>query len=459
MLHCNISTKSNISTKIQFIKITKYKNMKKLLIFIITFFFFNITYADNSTYLLLEKNIYKENDYKKQITKIDYLLNIINSDFKVLAYLKPDLYSIKSKIVSDNFENIISNFQLNNPNFDYENNFKNLKKYELEASSSPYFLLKLKNLIIWWETNDLYIWSYVYLKNPVSQEKFLNKEYFSEFSKNLRININNYENTEILTDEDISKFENNSFYIKNNFDLDNLANYIIQNNIWFDSKIYSYYKKNKNILSNVWTKFITINSIHTKQKYWLSCESNSATYFANHFLENKISEINIIDSLPKNTSKITKIWKNYERWNPNLEFVWDIKKWVQTISKSKLTGYWVYANPISKVLNDFWIKNRVWWFNEFIIKNNILNNKPVIFWYLSNTDGWWADYNPVIWYSSWVEIKWYIWEHTWVIVWYDTDNSGDISKIYFYEWHNLEIQSMDFLEATKRASVFDMMIY
>ena len=122
--------------------------MKKLLIFIITLFFFNITYADNSTYLLLEKNIYKENDYKKQITKIDYLLNIINSDFKVLAYLKPDLYSIKSKIVLDNFDDLIFNFEKNNPNFDYENNFKNLKKYELEASSSPYFLLKLKNLII-----------------------------------------------------------------------------------------------------------------------------------------------------------------------------------------------------------------------------------------------------------------------------------------------------------------------
>lgn len=206
------------------------------------------------------------------------------------------------------------------------------------------------------------------------------------------------------------------------------------------------------------TLFLEKNLIQKLQEKNLSCESNSASLFATYILQKDIKESEIFDKLPKNTSKIQRIWWKYIWWDPYIEYVWNVN-WGQSKRISKFSWYWVYANPISQVLNDLWVKNTIKYFNSKDIISSLFANKPVMFWYLQNNDWWFMDNNPIVWNTKDnKKITWYIGQHTWIIVWVSFFTNKSINKIYFYEWLSSEIQIVDYQDILKRAKYFDMMI-
>lgn len=218
--------------------------------------------------------------------------------------------------------------------------------------------------------------------------------------------------------------------------------------------------KQELIVKNLENKkiFVTKQINQKLQEKPLSCESNSASLFASYFLETEISESQIFDKIPKNTSKIQRTPSKFIWWNPYTEFVWNING-KQTKSIANFTWYWVYAYPISNVLHDLWIKNEVKKFKKYEIVESILENKPVIFWYLDENEDGKIDTKPLVWYTqNWEKISWYVWQHTWLIIWISFYNNWDINEVYFYEWNNLDVQVVKYSELAYKAWFFDMMI-
>ncbi len=435
--------------------------MKKLLItLLIILISIPQTFATNTDYLMIiENEIYSQSWYINQISKIDELttkLNNINSA-KYWSF-KRELAKTKSIIIEQNFSEIIKNFQEQNPNFNYLSNFLNFKNSNIEASYSPFYLNTLKKNIIAWNLNSEYIWSFVYLLDYQKNQLQKNSNYVNDYKK---INNKNLETLKIdtpLNDNDKKIIAKLGYNLYNKDNLDNLKTYIINNNIWSDSILFIVYLKYKNFINTQTSFKIKTNSKHTLQKYNLSCEANSAKFFANHFKNNSITEDNIINNLPTYTWKIGKANNQVVWWNPNKEFVGNIK-WKQSSSFNKFTWYWVYAEPISKSLTKIWVENNVAKFDESIIKENLANNKPVMFWYLMNTASGNMYTKPIVWKNFWEEIKWYIGQHTWVITWVDLNEKWNISTVYFYEWRNLSEQKLAFSDLKYRASFFDMIIY
>lgn len=190
----------------------------------------------------------------------------------------------------------------------------------------------------------------------------------------------------------------------------------------------------------------------------LSCEVNSASLFASYFLEKDIKEEVILSRIPKYEQNPLRQSAKLVWWNPHTEFVWKIH-WKQTKNISKLTGYWVYAHPVSKALHQIGVPNEVKNFKKYDIVDALLQGNPVMFWYLqANVDGN-IDTKPVVWYTKDGEkIEWYIWQHTWLIVWVSFFTNGEINEVYFYEWKNLDVQVMKYKDLAYRASFFNMMI-
>lgn len=218
--------------------------------------------------------------------------------------------------------------------------------------------------------------------------------------------------------------------------------------------------KQKIALQNLKNKkvFISKELEQKLQEKPLSCEINSASLFATYFLQKNIEEETILSRIPKNEQKPL-----YQRakivWgNPYTEFVGRIHG-KQTKNLSKLTGYGVYAYPISNALHQIWVSNEVKKFKKSEIIDSLLQWNPIMFWYLqANKDGN-IDTKPVVWYTKEGEkIQWYIWQHTWLIVWASFFSNWEINEVYFYEWKNLDVQIMKYNDLSYRASFFDMMI-
>lgn len=216
----------------------------------------------------------------------------------------------------------------------------------------------------------------------------------------------------------------------------------------------------KEALKNLKTKklFVSWEIEQKLQEKPLSCEVNSASLFASYFLEREIQEAFILSHIPKNEQKPLRQSAKLVWGNPYTEFVWKIH-WKQTKNISKLSGYWVYAYPVSNALRQIWVPNEVKNFKKYDIVDALLQGNPVMFWYLqANIDGN-IDTKPVVWYTKDGEkIEWYIWQHTWLIVWVSFFTNGEIDEVYFYEWKNLDVQVMKYKDLAYRASFFNMMI-
>lgn len=218
--------------------------------------------------------------------------------------------------------------------------------------------------------------------------------------------------------------------------------------------------KQKIIIKNLKNKKIFLqNNLNQKlQDKPLSCEVNSASLFATYLLKREVSEGELFEKIPKYEEPIQKTSSKFIWGNPYIEFVWKVN-WKQTKNTNNFSWYWVYAYPVSKALKQIWVDNKIKKFNKYDIINSLLENKPVIFWYLWENWTWKADTNPFVWYTqNWDKINWYIWQHTWLIVWVSLFDNWNINEVYFYEWRNLDVQIMKYNQIKYQTSFFDMMI-
>lgn len=218
--------------------------------------------------------------------------------------------------------------------------------------------------------------------------------------------------------------------------------------------------KQKVIIKNLKNNkiFLQKNINQKLQEKPLSCEVNSASLFASYILDREIKEEELFKKLPKYEKELKRTSSKFIWWNPYIEFVWKVN-WKQTKNTSNFTWYWVYAYPISKALKQIWVDNKIKNFNKFDIINSLLENKPVVFWYLWKNWSWKLDTKPFVWYTqSWDKINWYIWQHTWLIVWVSLFDNGNINEVYFYEWRNSEVQIVKYVDLAYQASFFNMMI-
>ncbi len=218
--------------------------------------------------------------------------------------------------------------------------------------------------------------------------------------------------------------------------------------------------KQKVIIKNLKNNkiFLQKNINQKLQEKPLSCEVNSASLFASYILDREIKEEELFKKLPKYEKELKRTSSKFIWWNPYIEFVWKVN-WKQTKNTSNFTWYWVYAYPISKTLKQIWVDNKIKKFNKFDIINSLLENKPVVFWYLWKNWSWKLDTKPFVWYTqSWDKINWYIWQHTWLIVWVSVFDNWNINEVYFYEWRNSEVQIVKYVDLAYQASFFDMMI-
>lgn len=346
----------------------------------------------------------------------------------------------------------------NNKNY-YEKNFIVLKSIDFEASINPYYLLKIKNNI---NKSEIHKRSFIYILNKIKSNLKIDKNYYSDYKNKIYNEVNkkyNIFDNNIINDE-LKKFLeiNNASYLSKN-DLNKMKNYILKNKIWIDSKYFLNYLKYSNFINNLDNKLFIKKDINQKrQEQNLSCEINSASLFASYLLKNNISENDILKNIYINDKKIIKNWNKYFWWNPDIEFVWDIN-WNQTKNLDNITWYWVHAWPISKSLKELWINAEILSFNKDNIINSLLNDKPIIFWYISKNKAWKLNTNPIKWYkNNWEEINWYIWEHTWLITWISFFDNWDVDNVYFYEGKNKDLQSIPFYELSYQASFFDKII-
>lgn len=218
--------------------------------------------------------------------------------------------------------------------------------------------------------------------------------------------------------------------------------------------------KQKVIIKNLKNNkiFLQKNINQRLQEKPLSCEVNSASLFASYILDREIKEDELFNKIPKYEKELKRTSSKFIWWNPYIEFVWKVN-WKQTKNTANFSWYWVYAYPISKALKQVWVNNKIKKFNKFDIINSLLENKPVVFWYLQENWGWKLDTKPFVWYTqNWDKINWYIWQHTWLIVWVSLFDNGDINEVYFYEWRNLEVQIVKYADLLYQTSFFDMMI-
>lgn len=432
--------------------------MEKLIIFFILILSFNQTFWFTKLQEeKIQKWILKESDYKKQILILDKL--------KLISNLQKDknfILSIKKEILNKNLKNILidSFSDYNNKKEIYKKYFGVLQSVDLEASVNPYYFKKLLNKIA---EDDIYLKSSIYIFYEIKNNLKNDKSYYSNYKTVILDNINKKENTfdVDLLDRNIFDFlKQEKYNYLSKKDVEKLQNYIVKNHIWPDSKIFQYFLNYKNFLNwiNSWKIYLNTDINQKTQEKNLSCEVNSASIFASYFLKKDISEDYVFSKIKKFDKKLEKKWNKYIWGNPYEEFVWDIE-WNQTKIIEKMTWYWIYAKPISDVLNSIWVKNKVSVFDKDLIIKSLLENKPVIFWYLHENKLWDLNTNPITWYTNdWKQIKWYIWEHTWIIVWLSFLNNWNIDRVFFYEWKNNNLQSLKYYDLKYQSSFFNSII-
>lgn len=427
---------------------------KKVFLFIIIFLLFtdNVFSFSKNQILQIENKIDSFEIIQDKIVFLDEIINISKNDDKEY-FLK-----LKQKIVLSNLKEVLNQAQgdyLNNK-YIYEKNFIVLKSVDPEASLSPYYAIKLINNIY---KDELHFKSFVYLLNYLREKK--STDFIKNYKKELLNKLNDtYAQSKLLENQTFIFLKNNNYNYLSYNDLDKFKRYILKNNIWYDSKIFQHYVNYKSFHDSIiWGKIYLLDEFEQKlQLYNLSCEINSASLFASYLSWKEITENDIINKIQFYTGAPEKKWNKFYWWNPYEEFVWDIK-WFQTKSIDKITWYWIYAKPINNAIRLNGVNSKVEKFDIDIIVKSLLNNKPVMFWYLSKNNSWNINTKPIFWHTSDnKKIYWYIWEHTWIIVWLSFLKNWNINKIYFYEGKNSDLQEISYQDIVYQASFFDMII-
>ena len=124
-----------------------------------------------------------------------------------------------------------------------------------------------------------------------------------------------------------------------------------------------------------------------------------------------------------------------------------------------LTWYWVYEWPIISIMQNYWIKTYKSEFTKENILNSLLNDNPVMFWYVLPSKSWTINTKPLTWQTqNKKQITAYVWEHTWLIIWADFDYSWEITKVYYYEWTNKDVHIENFTDLEYKAKFLDKII-
>lgn len=429
----NLSDIKNIGEKIKYLDDSVYK----------------ISLIDNSAKDLIIRDI---NALKKDIIKTnirDYTINkyLTWSKVAIIKKYKPFYLGLKNKDlkvdIHINYINYLESSINNNLDLDENNSLYKAYIYILYSYNN-------KNLT----------------KNTWTQDILDNLNSFSN-SNELTINKSYYENkyNKLITLEKFNPLSKNDF--------SKIYSKIQKENISPDSDYMKWfqfwYANYKEILTKN-TIALKSNLNHAKQEYSLSCEANSIKDVINYYNSKNnrwlISENNILSILSANTWSLAR----NESWSliwadPQKEFVWNYT-WKQSINPDNFSWYWVYANPIINSTQNIFSSNSLavkkTTFNEKNILNSIMQDNPVMFWYLSEVKIGkknWYQTKPISWKTKeWNIINWYIWEHTWVIIWFDISKDWRIEKIYYYEWKTSTIQTMDYNFAKQVASFFNEMI-
>ncbi|EKE28676.1 MAG: hypothetical protein ACD_3C00030G0002 [uncultured bacterium (gcode 4)] len=357
--------------------------------------------------------------------------------------------------------------------------YQAIKIKDITSDIHPNFLAKLENKIREKPLLDeesptfkAYIYVlYSYLKN---------KEKIKDTTESVLSSMWNFGNSSEFLQNNAyyeSKFKKFYSFEKPNLlsknDFTRIYSHISSNNIspWSDyMKWFLYwYATYKKVL---WSNSIVLDNAfkHSQQAYPLSCEANSAkdlvNYYNSKFSQNLISEDVILSNLPSYTWAISKDASgSYVWWDPSELFVWQLDG-KQSSNPNNFTWYWVYAAPIIKAINPHLATKKLLavktLINEKKILESIINEHPLVFWYITPVVKWKKmayETRPTIWKTaSWKTVNWYLWEHTWIMVWVDIDKAGKIENIYYYEWKKDEIQKMPFALFLQTTSFFNEMI-
>lgn len=430
----------------------------------------------------ISKEVDKIRDFQKKIVYLndsyDRINNIQNNDKNLIL---SDIQIFKKNLIYTNFRTYVATkyFKWDSAILKEGKKIYQIQKIkDLTVDIHPNYIEKIEqklkiNLELDEKSNDFKLFAYilsVYLKNKnkiieTTNSKLSQIGNFSKSSEYLN-NIWYYEKffTKLLTFENINPLSKDDF--------ERIYSKILRENIspssdymkWF----FAWYAKYTKILSS---DYLLIDNWikHTKQAYSLSCEANSAkdlaNYINNKYTQREIIEDDILNTLPSYTWWLmrTESWELLWQ-DPNKLFIWDIK-WRQSSNPNKFSWYWVYADPIIQALKIHtnsqvsFIKTTV---SEDKIISSIINEKPLMFWYLTPVKKWkgyWYQYTPITWKTfDWGVVNWYIWEHTWILVGYDISRKWKIENIYFYEWRTIWLQKMSYEMFIHTTSFFNQMI-
>lgn len=431
--------------------------MKKIFLFLLLISTFHTTFWFTKSEKEQLSQLLMKNNYTQQLEILNKLSWVLKTNDN-----KNYIWDLKKEIIWKNLKNILVDTKDNyNSKIEiYKKYFNVLQSMDNEASVNPYYFIKLKNKI---HENDIYFKSFIYIYYEIKNNLKIDKDFYSNYKNLILGKINEKRNNSWVQILDRATFyflqSKNYNYLSKN-DGEKFKNYILKNKIWTDSKIFEYFMNYIIFLNGLNNNqlFISDPLIQKMQEKNLSCEINSASIFASYMLKKDISEYQIFSNIPQWENSIKKIGNYYIWGNPYQEFVWDING-NQTKFLDNITWYWVYANPISKSLRQIGIQNKVTKFDKDIIIKSLLKNEPIIFWYLSRNKLWELNTNSITWLTSdWKKIYWYIWEHTWLIVWVSLFDNWNINEVYFYEWKHQEMQILKYNDLKYQASFFDMMI-
>lgn len=469
---------------------TKTNILKILFTIIITLSVWNSIFAEPFYFnpKIIESLKYEVIWYKKisekltfvdlAIEKMWYLQN--NKKEKIIR----DMKEYRNSIVLDNLRSYtIEKYLSSSWAIDYikssKKSYQVLRLKDIRADIHQNYLDSLETKIKTFpelnEEANLYK-SYIYIlysilsskeKGITTLEKLASKDTFinsQEYTQNK--DMFDWKITKLIAAENIKLYSKNDFQkITEKIKSENISpgSDYMKGYLWWYAKYYRILLSDS-ILVNSWTW-------HEKQAYNLSCEANSAKDLVNHYArKNNLQEIKEDDILTKIPSYTWWLWTNEQKelmWqDPTSMFVWDIL-WTQSTNPNKFTWYWVYANPIiasiRTPLNKINIEPVKLDLKEEKQLIELVNNwDPVIFWYLSKVKKWnkyWFNVSPLNWKTpSWKVISWYIWEHTWILIWIDLSRDGKIENVYYYEWRSEKIQKMEYDLFLNLTSYFNQMI-
>jgi hypothetical protein len=100
--------------------------------------------------------------------------------------------------------------------------------------------------------------------------------------------------------------------------------------------------------------------------------------------------------------------------------------------------------------------------DEKVLLESILNEHPVIFWYLTPVIKWKKmayETRPTTWKTpSGKNINWYLGEHTWILIWADISKEWNIESVYYFEWKKEELQKMEYSLFLQTTAFFNEII-